>query len=61
MVSFVWGEQQQSAFEKIKQVLNSPMTMTIPVKGQSHIYSQFHRCFVGIRGRGAGTTCLLIE
>ena len=34
MVSFVWDEQQQNAFEKIKQVLSSPMTMTMPVKGQ---------------------------
>ena len=33
-VPFIWGESQQCAFEKIKQVLSSPITMTMPIKGQ---------------------------
>ena len=33
-ISFEWGEQQQEAFDKIKRILTSPATMTMPLKDQ---------------------------
>lgn len=32
---FCWGEEEQAAFQKVKDVLNSPLTMISPVKGSS--------------------------
>lgn len=37
--SFIWGEDQQSAFQKVKSVLSSPPTMISLVKG---LLPKFH-------------------
>ncbi|OMO67929.1 hypothetical protein CCACVL1_20188 [Corchorus capsularis] len=33
-VTFTWGDLQQKGFEKVKDILTAPATMTPPIKGQ---------------------------
>lgn len=65
-VPFRWGGDQQKAFQKVSDVLNSPLSMISPVKGLPIILyltftKQVYWCFGSIGGRRGRAPGMLFD